>query len=86
MRYLIKRGDIVRINPQFVVKKDTIICLKNDIIRYTREKGEIDIADVRKITGLSRKYVVPYLEYFDTIGVTKREGNQRVLTKEYHDG
>lgn len=86
MRYLIKRGDIVRINPQFVVKKDTIICLKNDIIRYTREKGEIDIADVRKITGLSRKYVVPYLEYFDSIGVTKREGNQRVLTKEYHDG
>ncbi|HHT20012.1 MAG TPA: selenocysteine-specific translation elongation factor [Tissierellia bacterium] len=84
--YLIKQGELKRINPQFIVKNDVLDCLKNDIIRYTREKGEIDISDVREITGLSRKYVVPYLEYFDSIGVTKRRENKRVLTKEYQDG
>lgn len=84
--YLLKQGEFIRINPQFVVKNDVLLCLKNDIIRYTRDNGEIDIANVRELTGLSRKYVVPYLEYFDSTGVTRREGNKRVLTKEYQNG
>lgn len=86
LQYLIKQGEIKPINPQFLVKNDVLDCLKNDIIRYTREKGEIDISDVREMSGLSRKYVVPYLEYFDNVGITRRKENKRVLTKEYQDG
>lgn len=84
--FLLKQGELIRINPDFVVKKDFINCLKKDIIRYIREKGEIDIASLRDLTGLSRKYIVPYLEYFDSVGLTKRMDNKRVLTKEYQDG
>lgn len=84
--FLLKQGELVRINSDLVVKKDFINCLKKDIIRYTREYGEIDISSLRELTGLSRKYIVPYLEYFDRIGVTRRVENKRVLTKEYQDG
>lgn len=84
--FLIKQGELVRISPQFVVKKARLNCLQNDIIRYTLDKGEIDIAAARDISGLSRKYIVPYLEYFDRIGVTRRTGNTRVLMKEYRNG
>lgn len=84
--FLLKQGELIRLNSEFVVKNHFINCLKKDIIRYIREKGEIDIASLRELTGLSRKYIVPYLEYFDSIGMTKRLDNKRVLTKEYQDG
>ena len=29
--------------------------------------------------GVSRKYLIPVLEHFDRIGVTRREGNRRIL-------
>ena len=41
---------------------------------------------MRDALGLSRKYIVTYLEYFERIGVTKRMENTRILTKEYENG
>jgi selenocysteine-specific elongation factor len=37
--------------------------------------------DARDITGTSRKYIVPLLEYFDAQGVTKRDGDVRTLRR-----
>jgi len=34
---------------------------------------------VREELGSSRKYVVPFVEYLDRVGFTKRVGDQRVL-------
>ncbi len=48
---------------------------------YLREKGEITPAEFREITGLSRKFMIPVLEYFDSRKVTLRLGDKRVLRK-----
>jgi selenocysteine-specific elongation factor len=37
------------------------------------------VADIRDWLGTTRKYAVPICEYLDRIGVTKREGDLRVL-------
>lgn len=42
-------------------------------------KGRITVAEFRDLTGMSRKYAVPLLEYFDAVGVTIRDGDVRVL-------
>ena len=34
------------------------------------------------MTGLSRKYLIPLLEYFDAKGMTMRVGEKRVLRAE----
>jgi selenocysteine-specific elongation factor len=36
---------------------------------------------VRDLTGSSRKYVVPLVDYLDKIGFTQRVGDNRVLKK-----
>ncbi|TLM69040.1 MAG: selenocysteine-specific translation elongation factor, partial [Actinobacteria bacterium] len=36
-------------------------------------------ADLRDALGVSRKYAIPLLEWFDAQGVTRREGDLRVL-------
>ena len=37
--------------------------------------------DLRDALGVSRKYAIPLLEYFDNQGFTKREGDVRVLRR-----
>ncbi len=41
-------------------------------------KSEIGVSDVTQALGSSRKYVVPFLEYLDGKGITRREGNVRL--------
>ena len=41
---------------------------------------------IRDVLGTSRKYAVPFCEYLDRIGLTKREGNLRVLAVMSSDG
>jgi hypothetical protein len=31
--------------------------------------------------GISRKWLIPLLEYYDRIGATRRDGNARLLTR-----
>ncbi len=38
-------------------------------------------SELREALGVSRKYAIPLLEYFDAQGVTKRDGDVRVLRK-----
>jgi selenocysteine-specific elongation factor len=37
----------------------------------------VDIARFKQITGLSRKYVIPLLEYLDRQRITRKVGDQR---------
>ena len=43
-------------------------------------------SELRDVLGLSRKYAIPILEYFDAQGVTKREGDLRALRRRAEDG
>ena len=36
-------------------------------------------ATFKELLGSSRRYTIPLLEHFDEIGLTRREGNVRVL-------
>jgi selenocysteine-specific elongation factor len=41
----------------------------------------ITLAAVRDLTGSSRKYILPILEYFDAKGITRRVGEIRILRR-----
>lgn len=45
---------------------------------HLRLKGQITVSEARDCWQTSRKYAVPLLEYFDSINVTKRNGDIRV--------
>jgi len=45
------------------------------LLRGTR----IDVAGFKQLTGLSRKYAIPLLEYLDRARVTRKQGDQRVV-------
>ncbi|QJW99719.1 selenocysteine-specific translation elongation factor [Frigoriglobus tundricola] len=39
------------------------------------------VAEIRDLLGTTRKYAVPVCEYLDRVGLTRREGDLRVLTE-----
>lgn len=52
------------------------------IVQAVGQDGPFQVADVREATGLSRKYLIPLLEWSDRAGVTKRDGETRRCLRE----
>jgi len=44
-----------------------------------REQGEFTIADYRDQAGIGRNLAIEVLEYFDRLGLTRREGDARAV-------
>jgi selenocysteine-specific elongation factor len=42
------------------------------------EHGELDVQALKELTGLSRKFAVPFMEHLDHLGITRREGDRRL--------
>ena len=39
----------------------------------------MDVARFKQLTGLSRKYAIPLLEYLDRQRITRKQGDQRLI-------
>jgi selenocysteine-specific elongation factor len=39
----------------------------------------MDVTRFKQITGLSRKYAIPLLEYLDRQHITRKQGDERVV-------
>lgn len=74
-------GAVVRLGPDLHFDAGAVERARQQIVAYLAEHGTMLAKDARDITGSSRKYVVPLLEYFDAQGVTKRDGDLRTLGK-----
>ena len=77
--FLVDNGTIVRLKDDVLFHRDTVKEAGEIITREIQEKGPIEAARFRDLVGTTRKYVIPLLEHLDSIGVTKRVENKRVL-------
>ena len=54
--------------------------LRECVAEYKRTRGaNLPVGEFKQLTGVSRKYAIPLLEYFDREHVTRREGDSRVI-------
>ncbi len=79
LRMLTSSGRVARIKHDLFYESGFLAKIEEGLLSYLREKGRINPADFRELFGLSRKYILPLLEYFDAKKLTKRVGNDRVL-------
>ena len=59
--------------------KPAMESLKEKLVALLVQEGEIDTPGFKDMTGLSRKFSIPLLEYFDKTKVTIRVGDKRIL-------
>ena len=78
---LIRNGTAVRISSDLFYETSALNSLRDKLLTYLKEKGEITPPEYRELTGLSRKFLIPLLEHFDSEKVTIRIGDKRALRK-----
>jgi selenocysteine-specific elongation factor len=76
---LITDRRLVRVKESLYFHAEALQQIEDKLIALLKEKREIVPADVKDLLGISRKYAIPLLEYFDAHRVTQRVGEKRVL-------
>ncbi len=81
LTYLVEAGELVKIKEDLYYDRGAVDSLRDQLVLFLREKGEISTPEFKNMTGASRKYVIPLIEYFDHQHVTIRIGDMRKLRK-----
>jgi selenocysteine-specific elongation factor len=76
---LIEGKRLVRIKESLFFHSEALESIQEKLVTLLRERKEIGPADIKDLLGISRKYAIPLLEYFDGRRVTMRVGERRVL-------
>jgi selenocysteine-specific elongation factor len=79
MLLLVEEGQIVKTKDDLYFHIDAITELKNRLVDFLKSNEEITTPQFKEMTGASRKYVIPLIEYFDASKVTLRVGDSRKL-------
>jgi selenocysteine-specific elongation factor len=77
LRALEREGRAVAVAPGRFYSVKAVESLLASLKRATAGGGEKTASQVRESIGLSRKYLIPFLEYCDRIGVSTRRGDVR---------
>lgn len=77
---LVRERVLLKIGGDVVLHRDAVHGLTRLLADYKIKRGErLAIADFKELTGVSRKFAIPLLEYLDRSGVTRRVGDYRVI-------
>ncbi|MDA3896332.1 MAG: selenocysteine-specific translation elongation factor [Desulfobacteraceae bacterium] len=79
---LVKEGSIIKAKEELFFHADVITDLKNRLVDFLKTHREISTPQFKEMTGASRKYTIPLLEYFDAENLTIRVGDIRLLRKQ----
>jgi selenocysteine-specific elongation factor len=78
-RVLVREGVLRRVGADLLVHGERLESLKAEVRDRWPPGSRLDVAAFKELTGLSRKYVIPLLEYLDRERVTRRSGSDRVV-------
>jgi selenocysteine-specific elongation factor len=76
---LVNSGDLIRVS-ELLFHRRAIEGLKTTLQNFKAAHGpKLDVAAFKDLTGVSRKYAIPLLEYLDRQRVTRRVGDAREI-------
>jgi selenocysteine-specific elongation factor len=76
---LLRERALVKISDDLVFHHSALTDLRQRIAALKKTSPKIDVARFKDLTGVSRKYAIPLLEYLDRERVTRRVGDERVI-------
>jgi selenocysteine-specific elongation factor len=80
VRYLVERGRLLRLPGGLVIAASAVEDLRLALLATGWER--FGVPEFKERFGLSRKWAIPLLEYLDSIGATRRVGDERMVVRE----
>ena len=80
LQILLREKTLVRVSSELIFHSAALGHLKEQLSTYKKVKGErVSVPGFKDLTGITRKYAIPLLEYLDRERVTRRMGDERVI-------
>jgi len=79
IKRLVDRGEALKVTSELYVDAAAMGALEAALVQWLKEKGTIDAQGFKELSGLSRKWAIQYLEWFDGRRLTLRVGDRRKL-------
>jgi selenocysteine-specific elongation factor len=78
----VAEGHLTRVTDEVYLHADADADMRRRVAERLGQGPGLTVAEIRDLLGTTRKYAVPLCEYLDRVGVTRREGDLRVLAGE----
>lgn len=82
LQLLLREGVLIKIAEGYIIHRSVLNFLRQ-VLENHRNAGEprLSVPAFKELAGVSRKYAIPLLEYMDRTGMTRREGDERVIMR-----
>lgn len=81
MRFLIDSGEAIELNKDLVLLQTGYDKLCESTKKFLQKHSAASVSQLRQYTAVSRRVMIPFLQYLDAQGITIREGDLRRLPK-----
>ncbi len=84
LQLLLDDGTLVRVHGDMFFAASAVGKLKQLLLQHAAQHEPerlIDVPTFKELAGISRKYAIPLLEFFDVQRVTQRAGDKRIVMK-----
>jgi selenocysteine-specific elongation factor len=76
---LLRDRVLIKVSDELVFHRDALDELRQRMTAHKAKSAKIGVAEFKELTGVSRKYAIPLLEYLDRERVTRRAGDERII-------
>jgi selenocysteine-specific elongation factor len=79
LKTLREHGRLVWVGEGFLFHSEAIERARQMLIDHIRKEGRLESVQFKYLLDTTRKYALPLLDYFDRVGLLRRDGNTRYL-------
>lgn len=80
LQLLLRESILVKVADGIVFHANALADLRGKLAKRKRENNaRLSVPAFKELAGVSRKYAIPLLEYLDRTGVTRRDGDERIV-------
>jgi len=80
LQILLREKVLIKVTDELIFHRTAVAQLRELLAKYRKERGnKLPIPVFKELTGITRKYAIPLLEYLDRERVTRRVGDERVI-------
>ena len=84
---LAKQKRLVRLEPELFFHPSVFDEAIHKLLKEITVTESVTVGNVATRLDSTRKYIVPFLEYMDKLGVTRRDGDKRfAVSRQEEDG
>jgi selenocysteine-specific elongation factor len=80
LQLLLREGILVKVAEGVIFHASALAGLRGKLAQRKREnKPRLSVPAFKELAGVTRKHAIPLLEYLDRAGVTRRDGDERIV-------